>query len=256
MQDLIMIVTHLPKSSITSEMFLVLAKKNSPDYKTGQNIVTSKYRKEFKIQITPSPDLFLLIKNPKNEVVACLGINFNRPFFAEQYLNNSSAEKAIAAKMNINPENLKNTVVELGSFASEQPTCGIELIMVVACFLKLCGYKFVVCTLTQPMGLLIQRRFSVDFHVIVENPGNKLTHAERLRWQGYFDRHPQTGFIDVAEANKALRVKYPDWYARSHSEATLLFNKSRKMSDRITLVAGAISVFIILYWLMPIAYNQ
>jgi hypothetical protein len=183
-------------------MDIKLCFRGTLDWTNAVALVREKYKENFKADITPDPDYFVVVSEQApggaaRRIMACAGLSFglSKPFFSERYIDEpveqllSRLEKTAVAR---------ESIVEVGSITSMDRTASIRMMKLLPMIAMRLGKQYGFFTLTKQMRQIFQF-LGVPSQAICAAEGTRLSPEALAKWGTYYQSEPVTGFLRVAD---------------------------------------------------------
>lgn len=183
-------------------MEIRIVRPGTEDWQKSTALVRQRYSRNFDADIEPSPDCFIGCFEDDDDggqrVAACSGMSFGdrRPrFFSEQYLPDP-IESMIARAENTPVS--RSSIVEVGALASAGKRAGTELVQLLPVLIWCMGKRYVLCTATRPLRLLLEKN-DIVLRPLGAASRESLPEQDSARWGNYYEQMPQVGYFSIAE---------------------------------------------------------
>ena len=171
-----------------------------PEYFSLQGMVSERYLETYNATISPSPDMFALLRDEYRAVAvcgACYGVTSasGKKLFSEYYLD-EPVESLIHERFGIRVE--RKNVSEISSLVScDAPGAGKKIIAMIPWFIWSLGFEFVLMTATTQLRKLM-REAGILYHPISKATVDRLPEkGSKALWGSYYETQPLVGIIDI-----------------------------------------------------------
>lgn len=186
---------------------VVVADPSHPQRPDFERFVEARFEQAFGARVARHYPLVTGLRAPDGTVLAAAGIRFAEaePLFLERYLD-SSVEQVVADAFG-RPV-VRESVVEIGSLASDSPAASLQLFNALAAWLaSVCGRRFAVATARPDLQRLLGR---AGFGLRPLGDADPARLGEGAHdWGSYYDRAPRVfaGEIGLSSALPQLRER-------------------------------------------------
>jgi hypothetical protein len=192
---------HLDRGAGKHNMSLSLVSHHSGDRQAVETSIMRKFERAYGAHLTHFlPDLLRL--DVAGELGAVAGIRAARggALFLEQYLDRP-VEQAVARAF-MTPVDRDGTV-EIGNLAANVPGLAYSLFAALATTLSAAGYRWVVCTATPQVALMLSRMGFSAQAICPADPS--LLESDSTEWGEYYTTRPRVmaGDVQLAAAQVA-----------------------------------------------------
>lgn len=186
---------------------MVVAGPSHPQRLDFERFVEARFEQAFGARVPRHYPLVTGLRAPDGAVLAAAGVRFAEadPLFLERYLD-SPVEQAVAEAFG-RPV-ARESIVEIGSLASDSPAASLQLFNALATWLaSVCGRRFAVATARPDLQRLLGR---AGFGLRPLGDADPARLGEGAHdWGSYYDRAPRVfaGEIGVSSALPNLRER-------------------------------------------------
>ncbi|WP_293680847.1 thermostable hemolysin [uncultured Phenylobacterium sp.] len=174
---------------------MVVADPSHPRRAGVERYIEARFDKAFGARVLSHYPTLTGLCGPEGSVLAAAGVRFaeTEPLFLERYLD-GPVERVIAEAFE-RPV-ARDSVVEIGSFASDTPAASLQLFHALAAWLgSSCGRRFAVATARPDLQRLLGRA-GFDLRSLVDADPACLGEGAR-DWGTYYDRSPRVFAAEI-----------------------------------------------------------
>ncbi|MFC4161230.1 thermostable hemolysin [Chitinimonas lacunae] len=156
-------------------------------------LVKQRYLDRHAAAVEPTPQYFVVVQDKVGRLLACAGLTFadTGPLFSECYLD-LPVEQVARARLGVGYR--REQIVEVGNLVACDPIAARLVVRMVPILAGSLGARLLFCTVTDRVrGLLNACR--LPFVPVCAAAAERV--GDPARWGRYYERAPQTGFIDL-----------------------------------------------------------